>query len=217
MCAAGSGKLMACAVEVVVRHVRIVGRRRVHDEPERGSDERRGRPAVDVMRQCEPGGDVDVGRVDLDGLQCALAPHQGGEHPSSAVSVLDTADVARRGPRRDTEGLADLLEAEALAAELEDARDGVDRERRAQIPAPAGHPAGVSALPGPPATASCAGRPRPGALGGALHSAEFPVPAASTGGRVDGARGRVGLHEGSIVLRRRPRLCAYAPYSGRSG
>ena len=42
-------------VEVVVRHVRVVGRRRDHDEPEGGSGGRRGRPAVDVMRQCEPG------------------------------------------------------------------------------------------------------------------------------------------------------------------
>ena len=40
-----------------------------HDEPERGAGGRRGRPAVDVMRHGEPGGDVDVRRVDLDGVQ----------------------------------------------------------------------------------------------------------------------------------------------------
>ena len=56
-------------VEVVVGHLRVVGRRRDHDEPERGPGGRRGRPAVDVMRQREPGGDVDVRRVDLDGWQ----------------------------------------------------------------------------------------------------------------------------------------------------
>ena len=36
----------------------------------------------------------------------------------SSASLLEAADVARDGPRRDAEGLADLPEAEALAAEL---------------------------------------------------------------------------------------------------
>ena len=64
-------------VEVVVRHVRVVGRRRDHDEPERGPGGRRGGPAVDVMRQGEPRGDVDVRRVDVDGSQCALPAASG--------------------------------------------------------------------------------------------------------------------------------------------
>ena len=34
----------------------------------------------------------------------------GTELPSSSASLLETADVARGGPRRDTEGLADVLE-----------------------------------------------------------------------------------------------------------
>ena len=37
-------------VEVVVRQVRVVGRRCDYDEPERGPGGRRGRPAVDAMR-----------------------------------------------------------------------------------------------------------------------------------------------------------------------
>ena len=79
------------------------------------------------------------------GLQCAFTGLNGGaELPSSSVSLLETADVARDGPRRDTEGLGDLLEAEALVAELEDARDGADRERRAKEAAPAGYPARAS-------------------------------------------------------------------------
>ena len=56
-------------VEVAVRRLRVVGRRRDHGEPERGAGGRRSRPAVDVMRQGEPCGDVDAGRVDLDGGQ----------------------------------------------------------------------------------------------------------------------------------------------------
>ena len=60
---------LGLVVEVVVRHVRVVGRRRDHDDPERGPGGRRGWPAVDVMGQCEPGGDVDVRGVDLDGGQ----------------------------------------------------------------------------------------------------------------------------------------------------
>ena len=60
---------LGLVIEVVVRHVRVAGRRRDHDEPERGPGERRGRPAVDVMRHCEPGGVVDVRSVDLDGGQ----------------------------------------------------------------------------------------------------------------------------------------------------
>ena len=63
---------LGVVVEVVVRHVRVGERRRDHDEPEGGFGERRGRPAVDV-RQCERCGDVDVPRVDVDGLRCALA------------------------------------------------------------------------------------------------------------------------------------------------
>ena len=54
---------------VVVRRLRVVGRRRDHGEPERGAGGRRSRPSVDVMRHGEPGGDVDVRRVDLDGGQ----------------------------------------------------------------------------------------------------------------------------------------------------
>ena len=56
-------------VEVAVRRLRVVGRRRDHGEPERGAGGRRGRPAVDVMRHGEPGRDVDVRCVDLDGGQ----------------------------------------------------------------------------------------------------------------------------------------------------
>ena len=60
-------------VEVVVSHVRVVGRRwREHDEHERGSGGKRGRPAVDVTRHREPRGDVAVRRVGVDGSRCAL-------------------------------------------------------------------------------------------------------------------------------------------------
>ena len=71
---------LGLVVEVVVRHVRVAGRRRDHDEPERGPGGRWGRPAVDVMRQCEPRGDVDVRRVDVDGLQCAFPAASGVLH-----------------------------------------------------------------------------------------------------------------------------------------
>ena len=56
-------------------------------------------------------GDVDVGRVNLDGLQWVLAAASGVlSFPRYLlVSLLGTADVARDGPRRDAEGLADLL------------------------------------------------------------------------------------------------------------
>ena len=54
----------------------------------------------------------------------------GTELPSSSASLLETADVARGGPRRDTEGLADVLEAESLVAELEDAREQAFDNRR---------------------------------------------------------------------------------------
>ena len=40
-----------------------------NDEPERDPGERRGWPAANVMRRCEPGGDVDVRGVDLGGRQ----------------------------------------------------------------------------------------------------------------------------------------------------
>ena len=98
-----------------------------------------------MRRQREPRGEVDVGRVDVDGLPVRLTGRTGGtELPASSVSLLEAADVARDGPRRDAEGLADLLEAEARVAEFEDARDGVGGEGRAQIAAAARHPARAS-------------------------------------------------------------------------
>ena len=51
---------LGLVVEVVVRHLRVVGRGRDHDEPERRAGGRRGRPAVDVIRNRELGRDVDV-------------------------------------------------------------------------------------------------------------------------------------------------------------
>ena len=88
---------LGLVVEVVVRHLRVVGRRPDHDEPERVTGGRRGRAAVDVMRHRDPDGHVamttttqqpgvpfhvatgvlfqvaisivDVRRVDLDGGQ----------------------------------------------------------------------------------------------------------------------------------------------------
>ena len=41
----------------------------VTTSPNEVSGGRRGRPAVDVIRQGEPGGEVDARRVDLDGGQ----------------------------------------------------------------------------------------------------------------------------------------------------
>ena len=83
---------LGLVVEVVVRHVRVVGRRRDHEEPERGPGRRRGRPAVDVLGQGEPGGGVDVRGVDPDGGQVV----EGGRGFTRAGLGLEDDSVGGR-------------------------------------------------------------------------------------------------------------------------
>lgn len=89
-------------VEVMVRHFRVARRRRDHNEPERRAGGMRVRPAVDVTRHGEPGGDVVLRRVDLDGGQVVDGDSLDGcriESLSGPARNLTSAGRARRRPQ----------------------------------------------------------------------------------------------------------------------
>ena len=68
---------LGLVVEVVVGHVGSWGGGVITMRPNEIRGGRRGQPVVDVMGQCEPGGD---GRVDVDGFQCELPAASGVLH-----------------------------------------------------------------------------------------------------------------------------------------
>ena len=112
--------LPAARCEVAVRRLRVVGQRRDLDEPERGVGGRRGQPAVDVMRHGEPGADVDVGRVDLDGGHVVEGDRgfaRAGLGPRTTRSVVGVLAVSL--------GLLETSPAQAGIADVLKKRDGL--------------------------------------------------------------------------------------------